>query len=666
VKRVTLGPIRSVVIGLLALLLGLGRWLIPERPLEATGPHALLDVGFALGLLGLVLLLAGGVGQKALRWLRLDNLTQLEQVVFGLPIGLGILAYVVLALGLLGLLRPGVILLWLVTAGVWAWREWSDIVGRLLLGLWQCPQAWGKLGLARRLFLLAGVLMLALVLLQALTPPWDYDGLMYHLQGPRLFLQAGRVLLLPDIWQANFPFTIEMLFTVGLAFGSDTFAKLMHLTYAILLVLGAFAFGQRYLKPMGGWIAAGILMGIPIFPMWASLTHVDMAWALYEFLGLYALTLWCDNNERRRLILSGLATGLALGVKYVALGSAAIFGLWVVWRSRGQGWKTVLVHAALFGVTALLVGSPWYLKNWLEAGNPVYPLVFGGPGWSRQRLDLLMSFLRSFGTGHSVWDYVLLPWNLYFRYQRFAGFMGRIDIPSLLFPLALVYPWARRSRAMDGVAGAMLLRFMVWAWSTQQARFLLPLFPGLSLVASSVLMDLVARPALSRWRRVLTTGLLGGLVVTTLIYSLMLFFEYQPLRVVFGMESKDAFLRRIVPGYAAIRFAQANLSPQARIFMMWDGRGYYCDSRCLPDPEQSRWTYLTLSAIDVSSVTASLRARGVTHLFFSLEDANLLLQQDPTGQHRRAAEFFLREFQPSCTREIYRDKWAFLFELTCT
>jgi len=116
---------------------------------------------------------------------------------------------------------------------------------------------WQRIGL-----LLAGSI-LALTLLECLTPPWEYDGLMYHLQGPRLFLQAGRIELLPDNWQANGPATTDMLFTLGLSFGSDTFAKLVHLTYAVLLIAATFAFGQRYLKPHGGWLASAILLGIP-------------------------------------------------------------------------------------------------------------------------------------------------------------------------------------------------------------------------------------------------------------------------------------------------------------------------------------------------------------------------------------------------------------------
>lgn len=656
----------SMIVLVLALLLGGIRWLFPERPLDYVGPRALLDMGFALGLLGLVLLVAGGLGRKVQRWLKLDGLTSLELAVFGLPIGLGILAYGVLALGLVGLLRPWAILLWLVLIGLWSWQEWIGILKGLQGCLTRQLQVLRGLRIIKRILWICAGLIIPMTLLQALTPPWDYDGLMYHLQGPKLFLEARRLVLLPDIWQANGPFATEMLLTSGLTLGSDTFSKLVHLAYAVLLVVGTFAFGRRTLKLEGGRTAAEILVGIPIFPIWASLAYADMAWALYEFLGLYALTLWAESDHRQWLVVSGVTMGLALGTKYLALGGAAALGLWVLWHSRAKGWKAVLTHGVLFMGPALLVGCPWYVKNWLWAGNPVYPSFLGGTGWTAERVYWHTMYHRSFGTGHRLWDYLLLPWNLYAQHGRFGTFKGSIEMPSLLFPLALFYPLARRrSMTMDGVAWMTLVRFAMWSLCSQQARFLLPIFPPLSVLTTSVLVSLVNRPAVRRWGRVLLTGLTGGMMVATLVYSVLFFVNVRPLAVVSGMESKDAFLRRLVNDYSALQYVQDSLHPQTRVLMMWDGRGYYCDGRCLPDVDHSRWTRLVSSASGVSSVAASLKDLGVTHLLFSVEDVDFILQHDPTGQHRRAAEFFLQEFRQFCTKEIYRDDWTQLFELTC-
>ena len=98
---------RAVLIAVSAALLLAGmRWLFPERSMSQVGSRVLLEPLFALALLAFLLLLAGSLGWKALRALRLEALSYLERAVFGLALGLGFLAYGVLALGLLGLLRP--------------------------------------------------------------------------------------------------------------------------------------------------------------------------------------------------------------------------------------------------------------------------------------------------------------------------------------------------------------------------------------------------------------------------------------------------------------------------------------------------------------------------------------------------------------------------------
>jgi 4-amino-4-deoxy-L-arabinose transferase-like glycosyltransferase len=656
----------TIVMVLLALLMVVGRWLFPERPADYVGPRALLDAGFALGLLGLTLLLAGGLGRKVQRYLGLEGLSCLEQAVFGIPIGLGILAYGVLLLGTVGLLRPWAILLCLGVASVWSWPTWAQIIGRLPGWLAQQTGILKKLRLGEKVLLVLGGLILVLTLFQALTPPWDYDGLMYHLPGPRRFLEAGRILLLPDTWQANGPFTVEMLFAVGLAFGSDTFAKLTHLAYAVCLLLATFGFGRRYLGCTKGSIAVALLLGVPIFPFWASMAYVDIAWALYEFLGMYALFLWRENGQSRWLVLAGLAMGWAMGCKYLALGGLGVLGLWVLWQSRGAGLKRMLLQGLLFGLPAALVGSPWYIKNWLWSGNPVYPLVFGGTGWNAERLGLLMAYLRSFGTGQRLVDYVLLPWNLYAQNAQFSPAGIGIEIPGLLVPLALLYPLTHRHGKTNGLAGMVALRFVAWALSSQQARFLLPLFPALSLLAAAVLGDLASHRRTRRRARLLLVILpTGATVLVTLFCQLFLLHLFSPLAVVLGRESKGVFLRARVADYPALQLVQSHLPLETRVLMMWDGRGYYCDARCLPDADQSNWTRLVLPAPDIPAVAARLQARGVTHLLLNISDMECLLGHDPTGQHRRAMEFFSQEFRPLCTREIYRDHRTVLFEITC-
>lgn len=632
------------------------RWVFPERPVDSTGARALLDTGFTLGLLGITLLLAGGIGRKFSTWLNLENLNPLEQAIFGLALGLGLLAYGVLMLSLVGLLQAWAIFLWLLIVGVWSWRECRDIADSIPDWLKSRHLAWLRARLWQKTLLVVMSLILLLTLLQALSPPTDPDGLIDHLQAPKIFLEAGRIYPTPDFVFGNYPFTVEFLFTIGLAFGSDTFAKLIHLTYAVLLVLSTFALGQRYISSAGGWAAATVLMGMPIFPVWAGLAYIDMGWTLYEFLGVYAILLWAEHRQQRWLVVSGIMIGLALGSKYLAFAGAAAIGLWILWHTRTRGWRTMFISGALFGGVALAVGSPWFIKNWWWLGNPVFPFFFGNDATTK------LSIHNTF----TWWDYLLVPWHLYFDRERFVGVYGTIEFPSLLFPLVLLLPWVHRAKALNWLVGLTLLRYIFWLLiSHSRFRYMLPVLPSLSILVSGVIIGLIGLPFLQRWSRILVSGMIGGMLMATLCYSLIFFFDVQPLGVLVGWESKDSFLRREVSDYSAKQFIQTNLPNEARVFMMWNARGYYCDDRCIPDLNQRQWMEMVLSSESVPSVAAHLRAMGVTHLLLSVEDVDYRLIQKTSKPHYKAVEFFQDEFRPACAKEFYRDDWTTLYEFTC-
>lgn len=638
-----------------AILLIALRWLFPERPITYIGPQALLDSGFALGLLGIMLLLASGLGCKLQNWLKLEDLTPLERAIFGIALGLGVIAYGLLFLGLAGLLQPLAIFLWLLLIAIWSWPEWRECANRIPEWVLDRYRAWRNAQFWQKLLLVTMNLILIFAMLQSLSPPVDPDGLIVHLQAPKIFLQAERIYATPEFVFGNYPLTIQLLFASGMAFGTDAFAKLVHLTYAVLLVLGTFAFGLRFLTPKGAWVTAAILVGMPIFPVWAGLAYIDMGWTLYEFLGVFAILLWAERNQQRWLLLSGTMVGFALGSKYIAFAGAAAVGLWILWHTRLNGWRTLLGSSALFGGVALLVASPWLIKNWWWLNNPVYPYFFGNE--TTAGIPTHSSF--------SWWEYLTLPWYLYFERQRFVGVYGTIEFPSLLFPFVLLLPWVGRFRIIHRLIVLTLLRYIFWAvFFHGRFRYMLPVLPNLSLLASAAIIGLATQPYWQRLGLVLAKGLIAGMLAITLIYSAIFFYDVQPLVVVLGIESKESFLQRELTDYSAKQFIQTNLSPQARVFMLWNTRSYYCDDRCIPD-YQHEWVRLTQPPVNVASIAMHLREKNVSHLMFSIEDVDYRLIQRNGQLHLDALQFFRNEFLPACTKEVYKDEWITLYEFTC-
>ncbi len=645
-----------------ALALLLTRLLVPERSIDAVGTRAIVDALFALGLAGLILYSGRGLGRFLLRRIHIVATDPLLALVISLAIGLGVLAYGVLALGLAGWLSPPTVFLWLSLSGWIAWRE-TVSQGRKWGDPWR---PFRSLHPALKAGLVAAIAIFGMSLVQALVPVWDYDGLMYHLQAPALFLRSGRLMLLPDLWQANGPLLAEMLYLIGLAAKSEVFSKVLHLSLAAVLLLSTFAVARRHLGDRAGWLAGGILLGVPIFPVWGSLAYADMAWALFEFLAVAAFLEWRREPQRQWIVVSGALAGFSMGSKYTAVALLPILLLaFLTERSTGTVAER-LRNALWFGGAAALVAAPWYVKNLIWAGNPVYPFLIGGPDWPAERVAMLMAYMRSFGVGHSLVDTLLLPLRLYTQRAAFGTFMSRIDVPNLLFLLALGFPLLKRDHPLRPLGWIALLRFLLWAAGTQQTRFLLPLYPVLSLMAASVLDAWLARtgPA-KKWSRIIVPGIVAGLVGVTLAYQVIYLADSRPIPVVLGRESKDSFLERSIYDYPAVRYIRSSLKPTDRVYMAWDGQSYYCDDRCLPDAEQSQWTQLALGEATPDGIAARLRQQGATHLLLDLEGMSFLLQHDPTGSHAIAANVFFQSFEPDCLTELRRDEKVVLYALSC-
>jgi hypothetical protein len=142
-----------------------------------------------------------------------------------------------------------------------------------------------------------------------------------------------------------------------------------------------------------------------------------------------------------------------------------------------QSWNKRCRAAALFAAVALLVGGPWYVKNAILAGNPVYPLaasLWGGETMSAAKIAQWNAAHQH--DGYSVAQVGAALQRLSWQWQ----------LQSLLVvPLALlgaVAGW--RLRATRGIVAGLLASLLLWWLFTHRIeRFVLPAFTLLFLLA---------------------------------------------------------------------------------------------------------------------------------------------------------------------------------------
>ncbi|MFN8516544.1 MAG: hypothetical protein U0232_24845 [Thermomicrobiales bacterium] len=83
-------------------------------------------------------------------------------------------------------------------------------------------------------------------------------------------------------------------------------------------------------------------------------------------------------------------------------------------RLRGGGREVAMRSAAFWGAAVRAV--PWYAKNWIVLGNPIWPLFVGGRDFDELAAGLTNYFARGMAISpHTPLGYLLLPVAAYLR-----------------------------------------------------------------------------------------------------------------------------------------------------------------------------------------------------------------------------------------------------------
>ncbi|MBN1641973.1 MAG: glycosyltransferase family 39 protein [Anaerolineae bacterium] len=617
--------------------------------LRAVGSHA-LDVLAA----GWILLAGAGMGYQICRWIGIPTGRPGEGVVWGAGIGMGAIAVGVLILGVLGWVTRWTVVGWLSLVTLLSLRG-VVAVARELAGL--RSHAAPPRGL--RAYLLA---MLALTALLALAPPLDWDGLFYHLTMPRLWLAQGRIAPVTDAPHQYYPGMMEMLYLSAMAVKGDVAAKLLHFACLPLLTGTVYLIAERSVRRGGGWRAVAVLSSLPMVFVLGGWAYNDLALAYCQLAALGALLNWVEDRTSRWLLLSGAFCGLSLGLKYTAFVCALSIGLlvcWALWRARAR-WRAWVGALGGLGLSAAAFAAPWYLRNLIMTGNPVYPFayrLFDGAGWDAWRAAWYAR--AGSGLGWDLSALLRLPWTLTLGLRDMNFYDGRVG-PVYLLALPFLIAWsvaAWRAREESGRATGYAIAFAAGqyaAWvvgvvqsrSLFQSRLLLPalvaLCPALALVYDR--LSILDTPRLSVRRLI---GMSVALVlVGNLSYHALYVVRVAPLGVLVGEETRSAFLERTLGDhYRAMTLVNATLSEDDAVLFLWEPRSYYCERRAQPDPILERWAWLRHRyGDDVDAIGAALAAEGYTHVLLHQAGLDLVrrAQLDPVSDADLAALEALR------------------------
>jgi hypothetical protein len=141
---------------------------------------------------------------------------------------------------------------------------------------------------------------------------------------------------------------------------------------AVIGITRQIAGGSRPVALTAGLLYACWPAGIAL----ASVTGTDMPAAVLVVVAAYVLLRFAAHRPLLAAVLFGVLTGLAAYIRAIVVPLAALSLL--VFRACGRSWRQSLVRAAVACTVALVVLSPWAVRNRLRYGETFFTDSHGG------------------------------------------------------------------------------------------------------------------------------------------------------------------------------------------------------------------------------------------------------------------------------------------------
>jgi len=371
----------------------------------------------------------------------------------------------------------------------------------------------------------SAVLFLAvffIVLLQAtrgiMMPPVRGDCLIYHMTLAGLWVQNGGYtrLLIPDAFDSfsHFPNNGEVFFSwLMVPFRSDLLTGLGNFPFLILGALAVYGLARELgIDREESLLASAWVSFSPPLFAYVATQYVDIQSFAEGLCGVFFLIKYSRSSQPRDGIMAFAALSLAAGTKVIFLQLlllSSLITLYISSRKRigSKRWLTMVIGILIVTGAA---AAPWYVRNWIETGSPLYPFplsingmeVFPGSQFQNVSLLSLETKLRH-GIYESLWY-----WLKVFDFPgRVPANFGPKFVPTVIGGIiGLILGFRSRNRIQWSIIGIICcsefaqfmskgMKAVRLTWVDASQRFLMLFF---ALMVISGMFILVKIP---RWKQ---------------------------------------------------------------------------------------------------------------------------------------------------------------------
>jgi len=532
------------------------------------------------------------------------------------------------------------------------------------------------------------ILLIASIGILASVPPVSRDALTHHLAIPKLYIKHGGIYEIPHAKWSYYPMNLDLVYMIPLYFGNDIIPKFIHFAFALFTGWLIFSYLRRRTELFYAIIGAILFLSLPIIVKLSITVYVDLGLIFFSFAALIYLLQWLENDFRwRPLVASAVCCGLAIGTKYNGLIGLFILILFIAFIYSRSATPMVVNQAksvffsAVFMLIALVVFSPWAIRNYKWTDNPIYPLYnswFNSDQAEPHKASLTESdtdpnddvtegidnskgrwnhfAVRKIIFNEKWWQIILIPVRIFFqgRDDQPKYFDGRLNPILFFLPFFAFINLGDDSSHLKSekkifLAYAVLFIIFAFLQRDMRIRYIGPAIPPLAILSMFGLRKIVdfIQNRFARLPKRIYLCFLGALLLfffgLNLSYLSQQYRMMEPVRYLKGEIQRDAYIAKYRPEYAAIRFANQNLPHSATILGIFLGnRSYYSDLEMRFDFNTFILKAFRQKKTDYQ-ILANFQNMGITHLLIRYDLFNSWVENNFDDTEKQRFRYFFND-----------------------
>ncbi|MBC2703252.1 phospholipid carrier-dependent glycosyltransferase [Desulfobacula sp.] len=461
------------------------------------------------------------------------------------------------------------------------------------------------------LYFLLIIVLLSTILLMCLVPPVSRDALTHHLAVPKLYVQQGGVIELPDIIPSYYPQLLDLIYCIPLMFNNDIVPKYIHFSFALLTAFLVLNYTQKKVGSIYAFFSVLFFLSMPVIVKLSVTVYVDLGLIFFSTASLLCLLKWHEQKTFFWVILAAIFCGLALSTKYNGLISLFLLTFFtpVIYLKMEKKNLSIqfkaLGFAFMFFFISIFVFSPWMIKNYIWTKNPVYPLydnLFNSNDELNNNKTTSKPTMNHFLVRKHVykepwWKTALIPVRIFFQGEddNPKFFDGKLNPLLLILPIFAFVSFRAYKPGQDFFEQKVLLSFSflyimsVFFQQDMRIRWIGPAIPPLVILSAYGVKNIFRKilPQIKKNDKgmyiyrgciFISTAFVFSMMSLNGIYLYKLFKYVDPLLYLSKRVTREEYIEKYRPEFAVLNFSNSNLNENTKLLGLFLGnRGYYSD-----------------------------------------------------------------------------------------